>query len=170
MLISNTVVQGSQRQSVPLEVNPPIVSNKDPLLRTAKNEKSSARHSETLELENLDAIFESALAQIEAEIKRFKRVAFMDQKRYRQTSGYAKPPKNDEAATAGQTRPANILGETPGGSDEDVASLLKLGRAQLFTPDQLGILKHQIYAFKLLSKNKGIPAATQRYLFGQYAN
>jgi ATP-dependent helicase STH1/SNF2 len=34
-----------------------------------------------------------------------------------------------------------------------------------FTPDQLGILKHQIFAFKCLSKNLGIPQATQQQLF-----
>jgi ATP-dependent helicase STH1/SNF2 len=34
-----------------------------------------------------------------------------------------------------------------------------------FTPDQLGILKHQIYAFKMLSKNLGIPQTTQQALF-----
>lgn len=34
-----------------------------------------------------------------------------------------------------------------------------------FTPEQLSILKHQIYAFKCLSKNQGIPQATQTQLF-----
>lgn len=34
-----------------------------------------------------------------------------------------------------------------------------------FTPDQLGILKHQIFAFKCLTKNLGIPQATQQQLF-----
>jgi ATP-dependent helicase STH1/SNF2 len=34
-----------------------------------------------------------------------------------------------------------------------------------FTPEQLGILKHQIFAFKCLSKNMGIPQATQQQLF-----
>jgi ATP-dependent helicase STH1/SNF2 len=36
-----------------------------------------------------------------------------------------------------------------------------------FTPDQLGILKHQIFAFKCLSKNLGIPATTKDQLFNQ---
>jgi ATP-dependent helicase STH1/SNF2 len=35
----------------------------------------------------------------------------------------------------------------------------------LFTADQLGILKHQIFAFKCLSKNLGIPQSTQQQLF-----
>ena len=34
-----------------------------------------------------------------------------------------------------------------------------------FTPEQLSTLKHQIYAFKLLSKHVGIPQATQQHLF-----
>ncbi|KAF4629144.1 hypothetical protein G7Y89_g9001 [Cudoniella acicularis] len=34
-----------------------------------------------------------------------------------------------------------------------------------FSPEQLSILKHQIYAFKCLSKNIGIPQATQQQLF-----
>jgi ATP-dependent helicase STH1/SNF2 len=34
-----------------------------------------------------------------------------------------------------------------------------------FTPEQLSTLKHQIYAFKCLSKNMGIPQATQQQLF-----
>ncbi|QSZ34995.1 hypothetical protein DSL72_007857 [Monilinia vaccinii-corymbosi] len=34
-----------------------------------------------------------------------------------------------------------------------------------FSPEQLSMLKHQIYAFKCLSKNLGIPAQTQQQLF-----
>jgi ATP-dependent helicase STH1/SNF2 len=34
-----------------------------------------------------------------------------------------------------------------------------------FTPEQLSTLKYQIYAFKCLSKNMGIPQATQQQLF-----
>lgn len=34
-----------------------------------------------------------------------------------------------------------------------------------FTPEQLGTLKHQIFAFKCLSKNLGIPQTTQQHLF-----
>jgi ATP-dependent helicase STH1/SNF2 len=37
--------------------------------------------------------------------------------------------------------------------------------SRCFTPDQLGILKHQIFAFKSLSKNLDIPQATQQALF-----
>lgn len=34
-----------------------------------------------------------------------------------------------------------------------------------FSPEQLSMLKHQIYAFKCLSKNAGIPLQTQQQLF-----
>jgi ATP-dependent helicase STH1/SNF2 len=36
-----------------------------------------------------------------------------------------------------------------------------------FSAEQLSLLKHQIYAFKCLSKNIGIPQATQQQLFAQ---
>ena len=39
------------------------------------------------------------------------------------------------------------------------------GGSGYFTPEQLSILKHQIYAFKCLSKNVGIPLPTQQQLF-----
>jgi ATP-dependent helicase STH1/SNF2 len=39
------------------------------------------------------------------------------------------------------------------------------GGSGYFTPEQLSILKHQIYAFKCLSKNMGIPLPTQQQLF-----
>ncbi|KAI9746662.1 MAG: hypothetical protein M1818_000376 [Claussenomyces sp. TS43310] len=38
-----------------------------------------------------------------------------------------------------------------------------------FTPDQLGLLKHQIFAFKCLSRSMGIPLATQKQLFAAQA-
>ncbi|CZT52557.1 probable SNF2 family ATP-dependent chromatin-remodeling factor snf21 [Rhynchosporium secalis] len=40
-----------------------------------------------------------------------------------------------------------------------------VGSGGYFSPEQLGILKSQIFAFKCLSKNMGIPHATQQQLF-----
>jgi ATP-dependent helicase STH1/SNF2 len=62
-------------------------------------------------------------------------------------------PSAIPATTANTTTPKGAVQRTtPAGSG-------------YFTAEQLSILKHQIYAFKCLSKNIGIPQATQQQLF-----
>jgi ATP-dependent helicase STH1/SNF2 len=62
-------------------------------------------------------------------------------------------PSAVPAATAGPSAPkAAVQRTTPAGSG-------------YFSSEQLSILKHQIYAFRCLSKNIGIPQATQQQLF-----
>ncbi|KAF8848864.1 hypothetical protein BDZ45DRAFT_810423 [Acephala macrosclerotiorum] len=62
------------------------------------------------------------------------------------------PATAANAAAAAGTQKGGVPRTTPAGSG-------------YFTQAQLGILKHQIYAFKCLSKNMGIPQATQEQLF-----
>jgi ATP-dependent helicase STH1/SNF2 len=84
------------------------------------------------------------------------------------TNGNPQRPTQQSAATP-TIQPSTSLATTqPAGSTPAISQSAQKGSAAgsgYFTPEQLGILKHQIYAFKCLSKNLGIPQATQQQLF-----
>lgn len=72
------------------------------------------------------------------------------------------------STTNGATAPANSSGQSATGAPvtptqvTHKSSTLKSG---FFTTEQLNQLRHQIFAFKCLSRNVGIPVATQSQLF-----
>ncbi len=71
----------------------------------------------------------------------------------------SQPPNSANATGSGPTLPPKANAGAPNGAQRPTAS------SHLFTPEQLGTLKHQIQAFKSLSKNLGIPLFTQQHLF-----
>lgn len=72
------------------------------------------------------------------------------------------PSTQSQAAPASQT--ASNATATSGQTTQKATAL----GSGYFTPDQLGILKHQIFAFKCLHKSLGIPQATQQQLFASH--
>jgi ATP-dependent helicase STH1/SNF2 len=83
----------------------------------------------------------------------------------RPTSGPTSLP-NAQALTSTTLGPSAIpaMANAPGVQKGGVTRTTAAGSGY-FTQSQLSTLKHQIYAFKCLSKNMGIPAATQEQLF-----
>ncbi len=81
------------------------------------------------------------------------------------------PPPNTTAgselnlhASATTQEGANMSGNAPS-SGKSSSARVHPASAGYFLPEQLSTLKVQIYAFKLLSKNLGIPQPTQQQLF-----
>ena len=75
-------------------------------------------------------------------------------------------PQTTQAPTTTSLGPSAIPAATAGPSAPKAAvQRTTTAGSGYFSPEQLSILKHQIYAFKCLSKNMGIPQATQHQLF-----
>ncbi|TGO28016.1 hypothetical protein BPAE_0033g00180 [Botrytis paeoniae] len=88
-------------------------------------------------------------------------------------SNLPRPPSTSSSVSGAQIPATSSLGPSaiPATAASSAASKVVTGSqkpsgsAGYFSPDQLAMLKHQIYAFKCLSKNLGIPAQTQQHLF-----
>lgn len=82
------------------------------------------------------------------------------------------PPSNTQPTTQAPTSTSLGPSAIPATTSNAAAPKAAIQRSTPagngnFTPEQLSTLKHQIYAFKCLSKNIGIPQATQQQLFTQ---
>ena len=82
------------------------------------------------------------------------------------------PPSNTQPTTQAPTSTSLGPSSIPATASNAAAPKAAIQRSTPagsgnFTPEQLSTLKHQIYAFKCLSKNIGIPQATQQQLFTQ---
>ncbi|KAF8848352.1 hypothetical protein BDZ45DRAFT_284807 [Acephala macrosclerotiorum] len=82
-------------------------------------------------------------------------------KRKAKNFGGGKEDQNDEPEYGKENKNEDGNGGRDHDHDADKASMFNPN----FTQTQLSILKHQIYAFKCLTKNIGIPAYTQEQLF-----
>jgi QLQ len=142
MLVSSSMVQESREQSVTAKHNHPVAFDRDVPLRANKNEISSMAHEEP----------EAPLS---------KRIALIDQNGCGQASTTVMPVEEDGGATTSWPTETKLLQEST--SAQNRASSAK---RPPYTSEQLDQLKHQIYAFKCLSKNLGVPVATQNLLFG----
>ncbi|KFY06624.1 hypothetical protein V492_07895 [Pseudogymnoascus sp. VKM F-4246] len=76
------------------------------------------------------------------------------------------PPAQPSSASA--SAPAPAASKSNAAQSAQAAQRSSTAGSGLFTADQLGILKHQIFAFKCLSKNLGIPQTTQQQLFASH--
>jgi len=74
-------------------------------------------------------------------------------------------PATTQAPSTTSLGPSAISATAPSAAPRTTAQRSAPAGSGYFSTEQLGMLKNQIYAFKCLSKNMGIPQATQQQLF-----